>query len=120
LLSRWAPLVALIVELLGWAVLIWIFIRLPLTKLTIALFVYAAVSLGAHFASILAYRLLTTVHALSLHAYQTQTLLAHLLMTGQVTPPNAKIAQRLNDIIVIIGREGSWDLSVPCWNGWSR
>ena len=95
LLSPATPFVALIVDVLAWVVLIWIFIRLPLSKLTIALFVYASVSLGAHFASILAYRLLQTVYALRLHAFQTQTLLGHLLITGQVTPPNPEIAAQL-------------------------
>lgn len=72
--SRWTPLVAFIVELVGWVVLIWIFIRLPLTKLTIALFVYAAVTLGAHFASIIAYRLLTTVYAFEASCFSDSNL----------------------------------------------
>lgn len=84
--TRW---VAFIVDLAAVLVLFWLFIRLPLSKLTIVLLVYAAVTVTVHLASLV---VSVATYGLKIATFQHQSILAHALHTCQIKPPNAAFA----------------------------
>lgn len=81
--SSAARYIATALDFLGFAVFIWLFVRLPLSKLTIGLFVYGCVSFAMQLTSIALLRLQREVYDLRLLTYQHNA----FLMPSPSQPP---------------------------------